>query len=244
MAKYVSNLEAPDLSPFFKLRNPPLLRASHDAPSDPDFLPDCSYFTHDESAILFHVAARINSRVAGHWLDIGARLGWTAAHVAETDCMVVAVDPEQRTALDFRERFFANTRHWVDRIDGLWMTSTEAYEFFRQQKNRRRFKGFTIDGNHDSPEPLRDVTGALEFATDDCVFVLHDFYGGPVRDAGRRLMDNGFHGRVYWTPNGLGVFWRGISGFYPPDHVPDPSIDWNAHRLAMVDFHDHLKRCE
>ena len=44
---YRSNLTAPDLAPQFKLRNPPMTMLGHDVPSDPDFLPDCGYLTHD-----------------------------------------------------------------------------------------------------------------------------------------------------------------------------------------------------
>jgi hypothetical protein len=72
------NLTAPDLSSHFRLRNPPMQHCGHDEPSDPDFLPNCGFWTHDEAALLYTIA---NSVPRGTWVDIGARLGWTAAHV-------------------------------------------------------------------------------------------------------------------------------------------------------------------
>ena len=75
MAIYRSNLTAPDLSPYFSLCPQVRQIMGHDAPSDPDFDPDCTYLTHDEAAILYSIA----KAWPGSWVDIGARLGWTGA---------------------------------------------------------------------------------------------------------------------------------------------------------------------
>ena len=56
---YRSNLTCPDLSLHFKLRNPPKQIMGHDAPSDPDFEPECTYWTHDEAAILYNVVKQV-----------------------------------------------------------------------------------------------------------------------------------------------------------------------------------------
>lgn len=256
--RYKSNLSAPDLRPHFKLRNPPLQLAGHDAPSDPDFLPDCSYWTDDEAAILYNVAASVPP---GRWVDIGARLGWTAAHVAEAGHQVWLVDPEHLQE-DFFERLRQNTRRWTSQwMGGTADTSTRFFESLDSGEKwtsyfPSQFDGFIIDGCHDSPEPLNDARGALAHAKPDCIIMLHDFQGPAVRDGVRYLMDNGWHCRVYWTPNQVACCWRGhkaepLAGnplrwkdWMPPDHTPDPAIDWRPHKAAMVDFSDYWSRCE
>jgi hypothetical protein len=54
---YRSNPVAPDLTPFFKLKEPAMQMMGHDVPSDPDFDPNCGFLTHDEAAILFACAS-------------------------------------------------------------------------------------------------------------------------------------------------------------------------------------------
>jgi len=81
---YKSNLEAPDLSRFFKhLTVSPMAHSfGHDVPrdwadksdDDPVFgiWKRCGFWTHDEAAILYNVAQRVN----GFWLDMGIESVW------------------------------------------------------------------------------------------------------------------------------------------------------------------------
>ena len=236
---YRSNLTAPDLSPHFRLLNPPMTHAGHDEPSDPDFLPNCGFWTHDEAAILYNVAKSVPP---GIWVDIGARLGWTAAHVAEAGHRVLAVDPELEQSA-FWDRFCDNTSRWQLNV---WPYEVTAHRFFRGSgpKGYDGYDGFVIDGCHDSPEPLNDAKGALTHAKPDCIIMFHDFQGPAVRDGVRYLMDHddqcprvtgwdfsdlegegsssqnldplqpctcgrGWRCRVYWTPNQVACCWRG-----------------------------------
>lgn len=213
--KFQSNLPCPDLSHHFKLLSKPRhFSVGHDVPSDPDFAPDCCFFTSDEAAILYNVA----SQIGGDWVDIGSRTGWTAAHLMVAGCRVVAVDPEYRN-LTFLRRTQENLRN----IDGFYLTVCEtAADFLRSRKET--FDGFVIDGNHDSPEPLNDARGCLAISNSDCVMVFHDLRGQPIRDAVDFLSKQGFSVKEYLTPNGVAVCWHGYPEFEAPFHVPDPAL--------------------
>ncbi len=266
---YKSNVTGPDLRPYFKLLHPPKQHCGYDAPSDPDFLPDCTFFTCDEASLLYNVAKSVPP---GTWVDIGARLGWTAAHLAEAGHHVVAIDPELMQGHDISEpypipgsfyaRFLENTARWqkgprvLNTIFAYPYHSSSWFSAVDGSISSKVFSGFVIDGCHDSPEPLNDAKGALAHAKPDCIIVFHDFLGPAVRDGVRYLIEAGWRCKLYWTPNCMAVCWRGYKGaasgryagdyaeWLPPDHVPDPKMDFRPHKAAMVDFEDYWKRCE
>lgn len=214
---YRSNLTCPDLRPHFKLLSPPKEMVGHEAPSDPDFDPNCTFWTDDEAAILYTVA----KQVGGLWADIGARLGWTSAHIIKAGAKVVAVDQELKLGSAFEDRFDTNLgRFWR----GLKAISCQKSQGFLLT-TKYEFVGFVIDADHDEPQPLLDAVGAAAIAKPNCVILMHDFWGRPIQDAVQWLMNEGWSGRIYDTPNGVALLWRG-KGFVPPDHIPDPAINW------------------
>ncbi len=225
---YRSNLTCPDLQPHFKHLHSRVMGHSfgHDvlsdwadkADDDPVFgiYKNCGFWTHDEAAILYNVAAR----VGGDWLDIGCHTGWTSKHInAATDCEVNAVDPMLALG-EFACRFECNTgfpKHWE------WpITSEKLFRSFGGAAPEMRWCGIVIDGDHEPGVPLADAKGAAAHLADPGVIIFHDFIGQPVREAVTWLMDQGFHCRVYLTPHMVALCWRG--DFTPPDHVPDPFI--------------------
>ena len=215
----------------------------HEAPSDPIYEPDCTFWTHDEAAILHGIAASLN--YAGPWVDIGARFGWTAAALISAGVEVIAVDPHLAVK-ERRARFFENLAY-AGLVDGLReVAPVTAAEFFaaRRDSVEASISGFVIDGNHDHPEPIRDALGAIQIAPYNCVIVFHDFWGRPIRDAVNMLLDTTeFRCRVYDTPNGVAACWRGFRGWSPPDHVPDPAIAWKEVRASQApDF--NFGRCQ
>lgn len=226
--KYQSNLVAPDLRPIFKLLVKPHQQTFwHDRLSDPDYEPDCSYWTDDEAAILYHVAKRLG----GQWVDLGCRFGWTTAHIAVAGCKVIAVDP----VLQFQAqnaRFEYNLCHFWSGVLEISHLSAQAWA----DTETGLYNGFVIDADHDPPQPLFDAQACLRLAQDTCVIMLHDFMGRPVREAVEWLMaDGGLKCRIYNTPNMVACCWRG--DFTPPDHVADPAIDWAWIRhTRMGDF--------
>lgn len=252
--RYTSNLTAPDLRPFFKLADPMIQKLGHDCPSDPDFEPNCTFLTDDEAAILYAIAKAWPKR----WVDIGARFGWSTAHIAraldEGDGLeVTAVDQEYSangTQSAFSDRALENYCAATRECFLSYCGTSEAYF-----STPREIDAAMIDGNHDSPEPTLDAIRASRAGAQ--VLVFHDFAGKPIRDAVKYFLgdcsfNNGrgettrmesiWHARVYWTPNVMAVAWRDGCGFTPPDHVRDPRVDWSGmERIVAEDF--DVRRC-
>jgi len=231
---YRSNLSAPDLAPHFDFTicEPRHWSMGHDAISDRDFEPNCTFMLHDEAAILYSIAARMG----GRWADIGARLGWTAAHLAAAGCSVEAIDPELAQQ-PFFARFTRNLRQCglLGSVTSSALTSDEYFGTHFQGGDDGELDGACIDGNHDAPHPQRDAQLAAVNLADNGVIVFHDFWGKPIRDGVDCLLGMGFKARVYDTPNGMAACW--IGNFTPPDHIPDPAIDWvNVRRSRARDF--------
>ncbi len=202
------NFECPDLTRHFKLLLKPRPWSSgQDVPSDPDFAPDCCFFTQSEAAILYNVAKQIG----GTWVDIGSRTGWTAAHLMAAGCKVMAVDPEYS-----KPRFFKRFQQNLRGLQGFCMPYSQTAAEFIADSGAFTFDGFVIDGNHDFPEPLNDAKGCLSIAKPQCVMVFHDLLGQPIRDAVEFLVGQGFSSKEYATPNGVAVVWRGCEGFEAP----------------------------
>lgn len=214
--RYQSNLRCPDLSPYFKLKDPPLQICGHDMPSDPDFEPECGFWTHDEAAILFNVAKQIG----GRWIDVGARFGWTGAHLIEAGCQVTLVDPDQR----FRER----QSRLESNLDQHFWTSVEQVvaKPFEECILSGEFNGVVIDGCHSEPAPLDDAINAYGHVKDDGVILFHDTWGAPTHRGIRWLMDCGYQCRMYDTPNGVALLWNPELTFTPPEHISDPNVNW------------------
>jgi hypothetical protein len=224
---YRSNLHAPDLSPFFRLRTPPLQVLGHDMPSDPDFDPNCGFWTHDEAAILYQTAVAM--AIPGPWVDVGCRVGWTTAHIA-IGCkshVVYAVDPEL-DVIKFAARFRQNTMAFSGIL--AWPYTWGIFA----ELIGGGLAGVVIDGNHDWPEPQNDAASARPLMAETAVVLFHDFQGAPVRAAVTDMLNAGWSAKVYDTPNGVAVCWRGA--FRPVDHVPDPAINWADIRSRYYDF--------
>lgn len=243
MAIYRSNLKAPNLQQFFRYSHSRVQGHSfgHDVVSDwsdkddddPVFglYKQCGFWTHDEAAILFHIAGR----VTGSWLDIGGATGWTAAHLAQAGANVISVEP-MLWLQEWRARFAANVG--IELRHGYimpWAGRSEQF-FCVLEGMELRFDGVVIDGDHNAPVPLRDAISAASRLYNPGVILLHDLMGGPVQDAAIWLMDHGFNCRVYYTPHMIACCWRG-DRFTPPQHMADTAIDWQEIRTNhMRDF--------
>jgi hypothetical protein len=226
--RYESNLKLPaalaEALDGFKLANPVYKTLmGHDMPSDPDYDPNCGYWTHDEAAILSAILSDI--RFTGkEAVDIGCRFGWTSKIINwNTNAFVACVDPGLQQQKHF-ERFWVNTG-----FPAYWTFAETAASFLRHPRTMK-YSIFVIDGNHDEPEPLNDARGALANAAEECVIFLHDFWGRPIQDAAAFLCSVGFNCKVYRTPNGVACCWRGFDGWKPPEHLADVLINWDQVR--------------
>lgn len=223
---YKSNLAQPDIWHHFQhLTVGPMAHSfGHDVPrdwadkadDDPVFgiWKQCGSFTQDEGAILAACAAQY---LGGVWVDIGCNTGVISKLINwMTNAPVLCVD-YMLADHEFFWRFEDNTGFPAD-----WTRPVKSEVFFRHGTNFR-ISGFVIDGDHDRPQPMWDALNACRIVDRDGVILLHDFWGAPVQDAVSLLINEGFKARVYTTPHGIAVCWRG-GHFKPPEHVPDPSL--------------------
>ncbi len=228
---YRSNLPCPDMSGF-KLRADVVQNCGHDCPSDPDFEPACTFMTQDELAILCATFRRLHGRTV---VEIGSRFGWSAkaVHSATGGC-VLCLDPILHYDTAEWNRFRQNLGDTFGSVIAIPRTSQQFFLYRNTENVVTRYSGFVIDGCHDTPEPLKDAKGCVSLSTPDCIIVFHDGRGWPVQDGVAWLLDQGFKARYYSTPNGMFVCWRGFDNWSPPDHDPDPAVDWESIKLGIT----------
>lgn len=223
---YRSNLEAPDLRPYFKHLHERVEPNSQGhtvisdfadkADDDPVFgvHKRCWFWTLDEAAILYNCARKR----AGLALDIGSHTGWSTFYLNEAALDVCSVDPMYSNGKFFRRARRDNLKHVGDEVTLFAMTADEFFE-----SGSYMFDVVVIDGNHSSPCPLNDAKNSTRSLSRDGIILLHDYRGEPIKEAYRWMLANGFQGRTYTTPNGVAVCWR--EEFTPPEHVPDPKLE-------------------
>lgn len=179
----------------------------------------CGFINRDEAAILYNAAKTLGGR---EWLDIGAHTGWTALHAAAAGYWVTALDPMYAND-EFRLRAESNaaragfdTRFCsVAATSRMWFGGDRRYERALVAPDQR-YDGVMIDGDHCWMEPLYDAVWSLKHLNNPGVILLHDFIGGPVREAVRYLMVEGMKCRVYISSSQcMALCWRGE--FTPPD---------------------------
>lgn len=230
---YRSNLQAPDLQPYFKhvhcrpmphsMGHSVLSDFADRSADDPVFglYKNCGFWTHDEAAILYNVAHAFQ----GEWVDIGSHTGWTTLHLVAAGNVAVAVDPMHRVA-DFRARFEENVDSFCTenrkQVPG-WTFDTSANWFHACRSRHWRYDGFVIDGDHNAPCPVDDArNAAVCLRKNHGVILFHDAIGKPVQDGVMHLVSKGFNCKVYSTPHVVALCWRG--DFVPPEHQPDPRV--------------------
>lgn len=229
---YRSNVVAPDLSARFKhtVCRPMAHSLGHDVMSDYADYPDdhpvfglykrAGFCTHDEAAILYQCAKA--SHRGWPWLEIGSLAGWSTVHIAAADRVVIAVD-NMFPIPEFDARFKENTSVFSALISQRAQRSDQFFDMWANVAGWQ-IGGAFIDGDHDRPRPMEDAMNCARYATPDACILLHDAWGAPVREAWEWLGKEGWKLRFYNTPHGLGLAYRGR--FVPPDHTPDPLIDW------------------
>lgn len=237
MSEYLGNLKCPDLRSNFRHIHfkPHDYSFGRDVPSDWSDKADddpiyglykrCGMWCREEAAVLYQAANE--QRSSGdirhpRWLDIGAHTGWTSAHISQAGCNLIAVEPMLWNQ-DWYDRFSDNLR--VELEHGFvmpWAGRSEQFFQVVSGNPEPMFDGIVIDGDHMQVAVARDVMGARNRIKPNGVILVHDFIGA-WKPAVALL--SGFKCRVYLTPHVVGCFWSG--DWMPPDHVPDPSIDWD-----------------
>jgi predicted O-methyltransferase YrrM len=231
-------MDAPDIAQYFPhlqervmghSLGQPVLSDWADMPDDHELklYKNCGFLNRDEAAILYQCAMALgkDKRLSNVWLDIGAHTGWTALHMAAAGAYVTALEPMVAHS-EFVSRTLGNIQRasMTASVNVLPVTSRMYFEGIW---NSSQFDGVMIDGDHCWMNPLYDAVWSFKHLEPRGVILLHDFIGGPVREATKYLMCEGMKCRIYCASSQLlAVCWRG--DFTPPEYTPDPKIDWKA----------------
>ena|GEM_PF-1184645 len=191
-----------------------------------DRYPLMGFLNRDEATLLHNIALQFAGKQA---LEIGSWLGWSTCHMALAGVTLDVIDPAHDDP-SFRaivEESIACCGV-TDRVKLVGGRSPESIGALR-----KKWSLFFIDGDHESPGPVRDALACLPYAEGDCAFVFHDLAAPAVADGLRALADKGFHIVVYQTAQIMGMAWRG--DVIPIAHVPDPEVAWQmpAHLSGM-----------
>jgi glycosyltransferase involved in cell wall biosynthesis len=198
-----------------------------------DRFPLMGFLNRDEATLLHNIALQFARKRA---LEIGSWLGWSTAHLALAGVTVDVIDPAHDDP-SFRAIVEQSLR-CCGVFDRVRLTSGRSPEAVAELGGK--WSLFFIDGDHESPGPMRDALACLPFAADDCAFVFHDLASPAVTAGLRVLEEKGFHVVVYQTAQIMAMAWRG--DVTPIAHVPDPEVAWQVPQhlaglpISGVDF--------
>ncbi len=179
--------------------------------------PLMGFLNRDEAVLLHNIALQFAGKRA---LEIGSWLGWSTCHLAMAGVQLDVIDPAHEDPI-IRASVEDSLRGCgvAERVNLVRGRSPESIAELNQ-----RWSLFFIDGDHESPAPLRDTAAALSYAAEDCAFVFHDLASPAVTAALRFLKEKGFNVVVYQTAQIMAMAWRG--DVTPVAHVPDPDVAW------------------
>lgn len=179
--------------------------------------PLMGFLNRDEAVLLHNIALQFAGRRA---LEIGSWMGWSTCHLALAGVQLDVIDPAHEDPV-----LRASVEDSLERCgvaDRVRLTPGRSPEKIEELNGR--WSLFFIDGDHESPAPLRDTLAALPYAAWDCAFVFHDLASPAVAEPLRVLKEHGFEVLVYQTAQIMAMAWRG--DVKPVAHVPDPSVAW------------------
>jgi glycosyltransferase involved in cell wall biosynthesis len=200
--------------------------------------PLMGFLNRDEATLLHNIALQFAGKRA---LEIGSWLGWSTCHMALAGVALDVIDPAHDDPA-FRavvEQSIACCGV-ADRVNLVGGRSPESIGALS-----KTWSLFFIDGDHESPGPVRDALACLPYAAADCAFVFHDLAAPAVADGLRALAEKGFHVVIYQTAQIMAMAWRG--DVTPVAHVPDPEVAWQMPRhlaglpVSGVDFQPQMR---
>jgi glycosyltransferase involved in cell wall biosynthesis/predicted O-methyltransferase YrrM len=181
--------------------------------------PLMGFLNRDEAVLLHNIALQFKGRNA---LEIGSWMGWSTCHLALGGVNVDVIDPAHEDPVIRASVEDSLRRSGVaERVNLAGGRSPETLA-----ELGGRWSLFFIDGDHESPAPLRDTAAALHYAAHDCAFVFHDLASPAVAAPLRLLKEKGFKVIVYQTAQIMAMAWRG--NVNPVAHVPDPNVAWQV----------------
>lgn len=178
------------------------------------------FWSRGESKLLREISAQFQ----GHWVEVGAHTGWTAAQIVAGGSFVTSIE-SMFSYWPFYKRFSENMgRELADGKVMPWSGRSDWYFSHWDKHDGRKFAGACIDGDHEEPMPYRDAVNCYERLEDRGVIVLHDFRGPGPWSAGEYLAKRGMQYKVYGSVHMVGVFWRGR--FDLPPEIHEGRTDW------------------
>jgi len=185
--------------------------------------PLMGFLNRDEAVLLHNIALQFEGKRA---LEIGSWAGWSTCHLALAGVQLDVIDPAHDDPV-IRASVEDSLRRCgvAERVNLARGRSPETIAELHAQL-KARWSLFFIDGDHESPAPVRDTAAALSYATHDCAFVFHDLASPAVAEPLRFLQEKGFQVVVYQTAQIMAMAWRG--NVQPVAHVPDPNVAWQV----------------
>lgn len=183
------------------------------------------FWTRGEAKLLRDIAAQFQ----GHWVEIGAHTGWTAAQIVAGGAHVTSIE-SMFSYWPFYKRFSENLASELAAGKVMpWSGRSDWYFEHWDNQDGRKFIGACIDGDHEAPHPLRDAINCFDRLEDRGVILLHDFRGPGPWEAGEYLAKQGMEYKIYGSVHMVGVFWRG--DFTPPPEIREgkTSDEWIRH---------------
>jgi glycosyltransferase involved in cell wall biosynthesis/predicted O-methyltransferase YrrM len=181
--------------------------------------PLMGFLNRDEAVLLHNIALQFAGKRA---LEIGSWAGWSTCHLALAGVQLDVIDPAHDDPVIRASVEDSLRRCGV--AERVRLARGRSPENIAEMNGR--WSLFFIDGDHESPAPVRDTEAALSYANYDCAFVFHDLASPAVAEPLRFLREKGFQVVVYQTAQIMAMAWRG--DVQPVAHVPDPNVAWQV----------------
>lgn len=186
--------------------------------------PTVGVLNQDEAAILYSTSRMFCGKRA---LEIGCHVGWSTVYIALAGVQLDTIDPMLNTDPQLLLSIVGSLRSAkVNRLVNLIPGASPIAVEELGMKMKEKWSLFFVDGNHNSPYPLKDAKICHKYAANDSLMLFHDCVFPSLAPALQFLEDNGWQIKLYKTQQIMGVAWRGA--ICPVNHVSDtnPAVPW------------------
>ncbi len=183
------------------------------------------FVSRDEAHLLYNNALSFRGQQA---LEIGCWMGWSACHLALAGVELDIIDPVLANQ-EIQKSVVASLQAALDSTGQkkrITLHPAQSPQHVDQLGRQGcRWSLIFIDGDHESPGPLRDAQACEKYAKDDALILFHDLAAPAVAQGLDHYRKRGWNTMVYQTKQIMGVAWRG--NVKPVKHEPDPKVTWS-----------------
>ncbi len=183
------------------------------------------FVSRDEAHLLYNNALSFRGQQA---LEIGCWMGWSACHLALAGVELDIIDPVLANQ-EIQKSVVASLQAALDSTGQkkrITLHPAQSPQHVDQLGRQGcRWSLIFIDGDHESPGPLRDAQACEKYAKDDALILFHDLAAPAVAQGLDYYRKRGWNTMVYQTKQIMGVAWRG--NVKPVEHEPDPKVTWS-----------------